>query len=138
MKFNKGWTLVLCLLVAAIFVATTFAQETTGGMQGTVKDQQGAVVSGATVEVTSPALIGVKKVETDASGYYRFANLPPGPYTISVTAKGFRALKQTGLTLEVGKLPTVDLALQVGATEQTVEVSSAAPVVDVTQSKVQS
>ena len=137
MKFNKGWTLVLCLLVAAIFVATTFAQETTGGMQGTVKDQQGAVVSGATVEVTSPALIGVKKVETDASGYYRFANLPPGPYTISVTAKGFRALKQTGLTLEVGKLPTVDLALQVGATEQTVEVSSAAPVVDVTQSKVQ-
>ncbi len=137
MRFNKGWTLVLCLLVAAMFVATTFAQETTAGLQGTVKDPQGAVVSKATVEVTSPALIGVKKLETDASGYYRFSNLPPGVYTITVTAQGFRSLKQSGLNLEVGKLPTVDLALQIGASEQTIEVSSAAPLVDVTQSKVQ-
>ena len=38
MRFSKGWTLVLCLLVAAVFVATTFAQETTAGIQGTVKD----------------------------------------------------------------------------------------------------
>jgi hypothetical protein len=137
MKFNKGWTLVLCLLVATLFVATTFAQETTAGMQGTVKDQQGAVVPGALVEVTSPSLIGVKKSETDSSGYYRFANLPPGAYTIVVTAKGFRTLKQTNMTLEVGKLPTIDLALQIGTSEQTVEVSSVAPIVDVTQSKVQ-
>src|SRR5512146_4673 len=137
MKFSKGWTLVLCLLVAAVFVATTFAQETTAGLQGTVKDPQGAVVSKATVEVTSPTLIGVKKLETDNSGYYRFANLPPGTYTITVTASGFRTLKQTGIALEVGALPTIDLALQVGGTEQTVEVSSEAPVIDVTTTKTQ-
>ena len=137
MKFSKGWTLVLCLLVALVFVATTFAQETTAGLQGTVKDPQGAVVSKATVEVTSPTLIGVKKLETDASGYYRFSNLPPGVYTITVTAQGFRTLKQSGLNLEVGKLPTIDLSLQIGGTEQTIEVSSQAPIVDVTQSKVQ-
>ena len=137
MRFNKGWTLVLCLLVAALFVATTFAQETTGGLQGTVKDPQGAVVPKATVEVTSPTLIGVKKMETDSGGYYRFTNLPPGAYTITVTAQGFRTLKQTGIVLEVGKVPTMDLALEVGATEQTIEVSSAAPLVDVAQSKVQ-
>jgi hypothetical protein len=137
MKLNKGLTLVLCLLVATIFVATTFAQETTGGMQGTIRDPQGAVVSRATVEVASPALIGTKKVETDAGGYYRFANLPPGPYTLSISAKGFKSIKQTGLVLEVGKLPTIDITLEVGAIEQTVEVSSAAPIVDVAQSKVQ-
>ncbi|MGE5112167.1 MAG: carboxypeptidase regulatory-like domain-containing protein [Acidobacteriaceae bacterium] len=137
MKFSKGWTLVLCLLVAAVFVATTFAQETTAGLQGTVKDPQGAVVSKATVEVTSPTLIGVKKLETDASGYYRFSNLPPGAYTITVTAQGFRTLKQSGVNLEVGKLPTIDLSLQIGGAEQTIEVSSQAPIVDVTQSKVQ-
>jgi hypothetical protein len=137
MKLNKGWTLVLCLLVATLFIATTFAQETTAGMQGTVKDPQGAVVSNATVEVTSPSLIGVKKLDTDPSGYYRFANLPPGAYTITVSAKGFRTLKQTGLILEVGKLPTMDLVLQIGGTEQTIEVSSAAPIVDTAQSKVQ-
>lgn len=137
MKLSKGFTLVLCLLVAAFLVATTFAQETTAGLQGTVKDPQGAVVPKATVEVTSPALIGVKKLETDAGGYYRFANLPPGPYSITVTADGFRTLKQSGITLEAGHLPSIDLTLQVGATEQTIEVSSAAPLVDVAQSKVQ-
>src|SRR5512146_2062368 len=137
MKFSKGWTLVLCLLVAAVFVATTFAQETTAGLQGTVKDPQGAVVSKAVVEVTSPALIGAKKLETDSSGYYRFANLPPGTYTITVTASGFRTTKQTGIVLDVGKLPTIDISVQVGGTEQTVEVSSAAPLVDVATSKVQ-
>jgi hypothetical protein len=137
MKFSKGWTLVLCLLVATTFVATGIAQETTAGMQGTVRDPQGMVVSGAVVEVTSPSLIGSKKSATDATGYYRFANLPPGIYSITVAAKGFRTLKQTDLNLEVGKLPTIDLALQIGTSEQTVEVSSAAPIVDVTQSKVQ-
>ncbi|MGE5112168.1 MAG: carboxypeptidase regulatory-like domain-containing protein [Acidobacteriaceae bacterium] len=136
MRFSKGVTLVLCLLVVTVFVAATFAQETTAGLQGTVKDPQGAVVSKAVVEVTSPSMIGAKKLETDSSGYYRFANLPPGTYTITVTAPGFRTLKQSGLRLEVGKLPSIDLALQVGGTEQTVEVSSVAPLVDVTQSKV--
>ena len=65
------------------------AQETTGGLQGTVKDPSGAVVPGAKVEVSSPILVGTKSVDTDSSGYYRFANLPPGMYTITITAKGF-------------------------------------------------
>lgn len=83
MKLNKGFALVLVLVEATMLVATSalFAQETTAGLQGIVKDPQGAVISKAIVEVSSPAMIGVKKVETDLSGYYRFANLPPGSYT---------------------------------------------------------
>ena len=69
MRFSKGWTLVLCTLVAMLLVATAFAQETTGGLQGTIKDSSGAVLAKATVEVTSSALQGVKKLETDSSGY---------------------------------------------------------------------
>jgi hypothetical protein len=137
MKLNKGLTLVLALVVVTLLVTASFAQETTAGIQGIVKDPQGAVVSKAVVEVTSPALIGNKKVETDSSGYYRFANLPPGTYAISVTAQGFRTLKQSGVTLATGQLPTIDLKLEIGGVEQTVEVSSAAPIVDVSQSKVQ-
>jgi hypothetical protein len=137
MKMNRGFAPVLWVLVAILLISTAFAQETTGGIQGTVKDPQGLLVSKAVVEVSGASLIGSKKIETDASGYYRFANLPPGAYTIVVTAPGFRMLKQTGLILEVGKLPTIDLKLEVGTLEQTVEVSSAAPLVDVTQSKVQ-
>src|SRR4051812_27022625 len=137
MKKNRGFAPVLWVLVAILLISTAFAQETTGGIQGTVKDPQGLLVSKAVIEVSGASLIGTKKIETDASGYYRFANLPPGAYTIVVTAPGFRTLKQSGLILEVGKLPTIDLKLEVGTLEQTVEVSSAAPIVDVTQSKVQ-
>ncbi len=137
MTKSRGYALAMWLLVVILMVSSAVAQETTAGLQGTVKDQTGAVISKAVVEVSGPSLIGSKKAETDASGYYRFANLPPGEYTITVTAQGFRILKQSGLVLEVGKLPTMDLKLEVGTSSQVVEVSSAAPLVDVTQSKVQ-
>ena len=65
MKFNKGWTLVLCALVAMLLVASAFAQETQAGLQGTIKDSSGAVLAKATVEVSSSALQGVKKLDTD-------------------------------------------------------------------------
>src|SRR5690242_21842187 len=61
--------LLLSALILSLLLPCAFAQETTAGLQGTVKDPTGAVVAKAMVEVTSPALIGVKKLETDASGY---------------------------------------------------------------------
>ena len=134
---SKRLLLPLLLLLVAGLAISAVAQETTAGLQGSVKDPSGAVVSGATVEVTSPSLIGKKTVTTDSGGYYRFANLPPGTYTLTVTAPNFRSTKQEGIVLQVGHLPTLDVALQVGTTSETVEVSGAAPIVDVTQSKVQ-
>jgi outer membrane receptor protein involved in Fe transport len=122
------------LVVAALLVtsAVLFAQETTAGLQGTVKDASGAVVSNVRVEVTADSLIGKKETNTDSAGYYRFANLPPGSYTVEVTAKGFKSVKRSGLVLEVGHLPTVDLSVEVGAASEVVEVTSASPVIDVT------
>ena len=114
-----------------------FAQETTAGLQGNVKDSTGGAIGKASVEVTSPALIGVKRVETDSAGYYRFANLPSGTYTVSVAASGFRTYKRQDIPLEVGHLPTLDIILEVGAVTETVEVSSQAALIDTTQSKVQ-
>jgi hypothetical protein len=76
-------------------------------------------------------LVGTKSVDTDGGGYYRFANLPPDSYTISVTAKGFSTTKRE-VALEVGRLPSVDFVLEVGRSETIVEVSSAAPQIDVT------
>ena len=137
MKMNRGFALVLMLLVATLLVSTVFAQETTAGVQGTVKDPQGLAVSKAIVEVSGPALIGTKKAETDASGYFRFANLPVGEYTITVSAPNFKTSKLTGVKLATGALPTIDPKLEVGAVEQTVEVSGEAPIVDVATSKAQ-
>src|SRR6266853_1560883 len=128
--------LLVCAL-ALMMLPAAFAQETTAGVQGYVKDQTGAVIAGATVEVLSPALIGEKKLQTDQSGYYRFANLPPGTYTLVVAAPGFRTYKLENITLATGRLPTIDVLVEVGIATETVEVSGVAPLVDVAQSKVQ-
>lgn len=134
MKSAKAVVLAFCL-VGIFFVANVFAQETTGGLQGTVKDPNGAVITSATVQLSGSSLVGIKEQKTDTSGYYRFANLPPGQYTISVSAPGFSTLKRQGVDIGVGRLPTVDLTMKVGAAETVVEVSSAAPVIDVTTTR---
>jgi hypothetical protein len=137
MTKGKCSALVVMLLVLLLMASVAIAQETTGGLQGTVKDPTGAVVSKALVEVSGPALIGTKKVETDSVGNYRFSNLPPGEYTITVTAQNFKTLRQEHVKLNAGALPTIELKLEIGQTSQVVEVSSLAPIVDVTTSKVE-
>jgi hypothetical protein len=132
--FNE-WGLARLLgcfsVLLVMVVGSVLGQETTGGLQGTVKDPSGAVVPRAKIVVTASSLVGSKDLETDASGYYRFANLPPGTYTITVTAKGFSTAKRD-LALEVGHLPSVDFVLEVGSSTTVVEVNAAAPVIDVT------
>ncbi len=122
----------VCLFSMLLLVANLFGQETTGGLQGTVKDPSGAVVGNAAVELTGSSLVGKKSLTTDSSGYYRFANLPPGSYTITAKAAGFSELKREGVVIEVGHLPTIDLTMSVGAAGTVVEVSGAAPIIDVT------
>jgi hypothetical protein len=129
---QKFGVVAVCLFSVLLLVSTLFAQETTGGLQGTVKDPSGAVVSGAAVELSGSALEGKKSLTTDNSGYYRFANLPPGTYMVTVKAPSFSELKREGIRIEVGHLPTLDLTLAVGASGTVVEVSGAAPVIDVT------
>jgi hypothetical protein len=114
---------------------TAFAQETTGGLQGTVKDPSGAVVAHARVVVTSTSLVGSKQVITDATGHYRFSNLPPGSYTLTVTTEGFQTLRRQGIALEVGHTPTIDLDLSIGAVSSVVEVTSSGPVIDTTSTE---
>lgn len=120
------------MLVLALFAIGALAQETTGGLQGTVKDPSGAVVAHAQVVVTGTTLVGTKQLDTDNNGYYRFANLPPGTYSMTVAAKGFNTVKRAGLNIEVGHLPTLDITLEIGASATVVEVTGTAPVIDVT------
>jgi outer membrane receptor protein involved in Fe transport len=122
----------VCFLGLAVSALSLYAQETTAGLQGTVKDPSGAVVARAHVAVTGSTLVGSKEEDTDGSGYYRFANLPPGNYTITVTAKGFSTAKREGVTLEVGHLPSINITLALGVETTVVEVSATAPVIDVT------
>ena len=91
MRFSS---FIACLGVLLLLVSSAVAQETTGGLQGTVKDPSGAVVPRAQVAAKGSSLVGTKEVETDGSGYYHFANLPPGDYSLTVTAAGFRTAKR--------------------------------------------
>jgi|HubBroStandDraft_6_1064221.scaffolds.fasta_scaffold16294_2 outer membrane receptor protein involved in Fe transport len=127
--------LLVCALVFTL-VPAAFAQETTGGMKGYVKDKSGASVPKAEVELTSEALIVPKKAVADNAGYFYFSVLPPGSYTLTVTANGFRTYKQIGIPLTVGALPTIDINMEIGTVAETVEVTGRAPIVDVTTSKV--
>jgi hypothetical protein len=132
----RGFFPIFIFVCALLLVASSIvAQETTGGLVGTVKDPSGAVVPGVKVVVTGTSLVGSKEVETDGGGYYRFANLPPGTYTITLTAKGFRTIKRDGLVIEVGHLPTIDFSLEVGGGGTIVEVTSATPQIDTTTSR---
>src|SRR5215471_11346589 len=111
-------------LFALLFLPCMSGQETTAGIQGTIKDATGAGIPNATIEMTSPALIGTRRVQTDGSGNYRIAALPPGTYMMTVSAKGFRTTRQGNVDLSVGRLPNVDIKLEIGTVTETVEVAS--------------
>ncbi len=137
MRFYRALLAFTCVLtfgsLSLPFTATTaYAQETTAGLQGSIKDSTGAVIPNAKVTISSPTLVGDKTTLTDKQGNYRFANLPPGPYVVNVTASGFTTLRREGLILEVGHLPTVDLTVAVGGESTVVEVSASSPAIDVT------
>src|SRR5262245_42562766 len=137
----KAWFAVKLGLfcVLALLCAQALAQETTGGIQGTVKDPTGAVIPSAVVEIGSPALIGKKTSISDAGGYFHFEQLPPGPYTLVVTAPGFASQTLSNLDVKTGGLPTVSVTLQIGGVQQevTVEATAVPEAIDVTLSKVQ-
>jgi hypothetical protein len=115
MKNGVKVSLFALPILALAMLPCAVAQETTAGLQGTVKDPSGGAIAKAAVEVASPALIGVKKADSDAVGAFRFVNLPPGKYTVTVTAPGFHTFKDSNVELSVGHVPELSVVMQVGA-----------------------
>ncbi len=102
----------------------------TGQIQGTVKDASGAVIPGATVTATAVDTSQTSTAVTNARGNYIFPSLPIGQYTIQVKMKGFKTAVHSGITLDVQQVAVVDVAMQVGAVNQSVQVTGAAPLLD--------
>lgn len=137
--FAFGGTLVrlpklVVLLCTVLFVeSAALAQDRSGSIVGTVKDSSGSVLPGATVQATSPSLVGVQTAVTDAQGTYRFPALTPGLYEVTAQLQGFTTAKTPNVQLALGQVLRVDLALGVANLAETVSVTAVSPVIDVKQ-----
>src|SRR5215471_12706974 len=82
---------------SALFSAWLAAQTVSGSLVGTVIDPAGAVVPAAQVKLTDVNTGATRQAVTDGSGVFRFPNIPPDDYTVSVELKGFKSLVQSGI-----------------------------------------
>jgi hypothetical protein len=131
-------SLVVGLLAAATVILLPLAAWAQGSIAGAVKDPSGAVLPGVTVEASSDALIEkVRTAVTDGSGNYRIVDLPPGSYNVSFALTGFKTVRREGIVIQGVFAAPVSAEMQVGALEEVITVSGAAPTVDVSNNTAQ-
>jgi len=132
-------TISILLLLVLCAAGSVLAQEQYGNIEGTVKDQQGAVVPNVSVTVVNKATGNQRVVTTNSEGFFRLLQVLPGTYTVSTAAaSGFSAATYDNVRVTVGNTTPVDIALAVGSTPITVDVQAAdALVIDPSGSKVQ-
>jgi hypothetical protein len=136
---RRAARLVRVLIGVLVLCGAATAASAQSAIAGVVKDPSGGVLAGVTVEASSPALIeGLRTAVTDGIGQYKIADLRPGQYTVTFTLSGFRTVKREGITLPASFTATVDAAMAVGTLEETITVTTAAPLVDVHSSVSQS
>jgi len=129
---NPGRFLLLGLLIAMVAFTQlpAYAQFASGSIGATVADSTGAVIPNAKVVLKNEASGVVRDTVTNNSGNFDFPSVPPGTYTLTVSATGLRTSEQTGITLTQGstlRMPTISLQVQTQKTE--IEVVAAESVV---------
>lgn len=107
------------------------AQQGLGGLRGVVTDDQGAVLPGVTVTITSPEMLGPQVDVTNAQGEYRVINLPPGTFTITAELTGFATYKREGILLRAGATFQVDVTMQLSTLQETITVRGDSPMIEV-------
>ncbi|MBK5291888.1 MAG: carboxypeptidase regulatory-like domain-containing protein [Acidobacteriia bacterium] len=120
---------MLAALLAAVLILSgslAFAQSDTAQISGVVKDASGAVVANANVTIKSEATGLERKFTTNESGYYVAASIPPGFYTVTVEATGFKKSVRTQNKLDPNVASQISVTLEVGAVAETVEVVASA------------
>src|SRR5713101_5631999 len=124
------WRNALCAFVFSCVACTIVWGQSTAQVSGTVRDQTGAVLPGVQVTATQTATGLIRSVVTDEAGFYVVPNLPVGPYKLEAALPGFRTFAQTGIVLQVGSNPIINVALEVGQVAETVEVQADAALVE--------
>jgi len=133
LRAYRRLVLLAILLESAIFVSNSAIAQTTadGTIHGQVTDTSGALLSNVNIVAHSTTVGGTFKAISDPEGNYRLIELPPGTdYTVEAEIAGFEKFERTGLIVRAGLNVTVDIQLKIGSTDQTVQVSGEAPLID--------
>jgi len=136
LKSNKFLSIVLLsLLFMLLVVGQAFAQKRTGTIRGIVKDEQGELLPGVTVEVKGEALMGARSTTTDVKGEFRFIALPVGPeYEVTFSLQGFQPLTTKNQQVTIGGTVVLDIVLKPASLNKEVTVIATSPLVDVAKS----
>ncbi len=128
MRSRLVWMFAIAALLAAPL--SGWAQQTTGNLRGVVTDESGAVLPGVTVTLRGRGVPGAPTSITNEQGVYRFPNLAPGTYDITVELAGFATSTQTGIPIALGGTADVPVQMKVSTQQETITVTAEAPVVD--------
>jgi hypothetical protein len=131
-SFVKNAVQLLAILSLCL---PAFSQANAGRIIGSITDQSGGAMAGATVTITDIQRGTSRTLTSDDSGEYSAPNLTPGTYKVHVEAKGFKATERPSVILEVGGEVRVDLVLQPGEQNQTITVTEALPLVETTNAE---
>jgi len=131
-RFRKALGLLSGMIGVFLLSLPLFSQANFGRILGTVADQSGGVVAGATVTVLDTQRGVSKNLVTNDAGEYNAPNLLPGTYKVRAESRGFKVFERQNIVLEVGKEIRVDATLQPGDQNQTVTVTESIPLVDTT------
>ncbi|HET9831826.1 MAG TPA: carboxypeptidase regulatory-like domain-containing protein, partial [Vicinamibacterales bacterium] len=128
---KRVWGFVGAVLILFLSSANARAQAgATAQISGTVKDSSGAVLPGVDVTATQTDTGSKRNAITDAEGSYTIPNLAPGPYKLEAMLQGFRTFEQTGIVLQLGASPVINVAMSLGQVAETITVQANASLVE--------
>ncbi|MBL8206023.1 MAG: carboxypeptidase regulatory-like domain-containing protein, partial [Blastocatellia bacterium] len=113
------------LFFTLLFSSTVFAQSATATLTGTITDESGAVVAGATITVTDPAKQLERQVTTNSDGFFILPQLPPSQYKLKVQRSGFATAELPNVLLNVGDQSSLRIQLKVAQVGETVTITDA-------------
>jgi len=121
--------LLASFLVTVVGISLASAQTFTGGLRGAVRDSSG-VIPGVDVTLVNEGTSASRSTTTNESGEYSFPAITAGAYTVRVSLVGFKSFERRGITIGTQQFLTLDVVLEVGTIEETVNVTGAAPLIE--------
>ena len=136
-RMSRGVGIALLMLCMGLAMASPVLGQGAGAsIEGTLRDQQGAVLPGATVTLRNEETGVSRTTATDTEGHYRFLALAPGRYQLTAELSGFATADVGNIAITIGRAVQQDFVMGIQALEESVTVSGVAPAVDTTKSEV--